>query len=199
MKKNLSKIKKNILIYGPPRCGKSTLAKLINKKFHYNIISLDLLINGFKNAYPDLGIVVKGNNILTGQNFYPFLYEYIKALDTPSEKHRSINYCIEGVYFDFNKLLPNLNKEDFIIIGLTYNNLNSEQLLNRLLTYDTKLDWSYSKNNEEYEIFSKRLIGINEKINTVLVNNNVKIFDTSINRNKALKQALKYIKKEIKR
>lgn len=38
---------KNIIIFGEPRCGKSTLANMIADKFHYQVIRVDALRDTF--------------------------------------------------------------------------------------------------------------------------------------------------------
>lgn len=47
---------KNIIIAGPGRNGKTTLAKRINEELNYFVISLDKLMTAFARAYPQLNV-----------------------------------------------------------------------------------------------------------------------------------------------
>ena len=47
---------KNIIIAGPSRAGKSTLARKINEELNYFVISVDKLVAVFQGAYPQLNI-----------------------------------------------------------------------------------------------------------------------------------------------
>jgi adenylate kinase family enzyme len=47
---------KNIIIAGPSRAGKSTLARKINEELNYYVISVDKLVAVFQGAYPQLNI-----------------------------------------------------------------------------------------------------------------------------------------------
>ena len=47
---------KNIIIVGPSRAGKTTLAKRINEELNYFVISLDKLVAVFGRAYPELDL-----------------------------------------------------------------------------------------------------------------------------------------------
>ena len=46
---------KNIIIIGPSRTGKSTLASLVCKKYNLSYISGDSIRNAFIKIYPELG------------------------------------------------------------------------------------------------------------------------------------------------
>jgi uridine kinase len=45
-------ILKNIIIAGPSRAGKSTLARKINEELNCFVVSLDKLVATFQGAYP---------------------------------------------------------------------------------------------------------------------------------------------------
>ena len=47
---------KNIIIAGPSRAGKTTLARKINEELNYFVISVDKLVATFQGAYPQLNI-----------------------------------------------------------------------------------------------------------------------------------------------
>ena len=59
---------KNIIIAGPSRAGKSTLARKINEELNYFVISLDKLVATFQGAYPQLDIRLNWNRRKTTDN-----------------------------------------------------------------------------------------------------------------------------------
>jgi adenylate kinase family enzyme len=66
---------KNIFIMGPGRAGKTTLSKMLNKKYGYSIISIDDIVSGFE-AYPKLQIHHDGDENDTAKRLVPFLLKY---------------------------------------------------------------------------------------------------------------------------
>ncbi len=52
---------KNIIIAGPSRAGKSTLARKINEELNYYVISVDKLVAVFQGVYPQLNIKLNWN------------------------------------------------------------------------------------------------------------------------------------------
>ena len=46
----------NIIIAGVPRAGKTTLSRLLSKKFGYQHISMDSVIAGFEKCFPETGV-----------------------------------------------------------------------------------------------------------------------------------------------
>lgn len=52
---------KDILIFGVPRAGKTTLAKLLAEKLeNYHVFSIDAIINAFGDIFPKLEINDRG-------------------------------------------------------------------------------------------------------------------------------------------
>lgn len=49
-------MKKHIIVAGVPRAGKSTLSAQISKRFPYQHISMDSIIAGFEQCFPDTGV-----------------------------------------------------------------------------------------------------------------------------------------------
>ena len=154
-------MKKNILIIGPSRVGKTSLAKLLNKNQGYSIISIDDIVSGLE-AYPELHIHHDGDALDTAKRLAPFLN---------NDKYR----------------------KKYEIIGLTFNDITDEELYNNIKKSDTEDDWTYWCDVEELKrnasYFIKKNLYFKEKFKEY----NIKTFDTSENREKELKKALKYI------
>ena len=122
---------KNVLIIGSARAGKTTLCNMLREKLNYQIISLDRYVNSFEDAYPSLGIHHAADEVNVSRNFAPFLIHYLKQYSNGYESAES--YAIEGTHIDMDLVMPNIDVEEFIIIGLTYNNLSSEQFYDNFL------------------------------------------------------------------
>ena len=50
-------MKNNIIIAGVPRAGKSTLSHIISQKYGYQHVSMDAIVAGFENVFPELEIL----------------------------------------------------------------------------------------------------------------------------------------------
>ena len=70
---------KNILIIGPGRAGKTTLAKMIHKKYGYSVIRIDDIVTAME-AFPSLGISWDGDAAKIATQMAPFLRIYLKEL-----------------------------------------------------------------------------------------------------------------------
>jgi len=68
---------KNIIIAGPSRAGKSTLARILNEELNYFINGLDKLVAAFGGAYPQLDIRLDWDREKTTNNIAPFLGHFL--------------------------------------------------------------------------------------------------------------------------
>ena len=71
-------MKKNILIIGPARVGKTTLSRKLNEQLKYSTVNLDDIISTFETAYPQLKIKHDGNDTKVATNFAPFVVQILK-------------------------------------------------------------------------------------------------------------------------
>ena len=183
---------KNVLIIGPGRAGKTTLSKMLNKKYGYSIISIDDIVSGFE-SYPELQIHHDGNENNTAKRLVPFLLNYLKELSEGNKFYDNCKFVIEGTHIDFEGLIPKINLDKYLLIGLTYNNITKEELYNIIRKYDTEDDWTYWCEDEELKGNTEYFIKRNRFFNDKFKEYNIKTFDTSKERDKVLKKALKYI------
>ena len=190
-------MEKNILIIGAARCGKTTLARKLNKKYGYSVISIDDIVSGLQ-AYPELNIHHDGETHITTKNLGPFLEKYFIELSEGSNFYGGVKFVIEGTHIDFEKLMPLLQsekyKEKYEIIGLTINNETAEDLYNNMKKYDTEDDWTYWVKDEDLMGDARYIIEKNKIFNEKFHEYNIKSYDTSHNREDVLNKIVADLK-----
>lgn len=187
---------KNILIIGPSRSGKTTLSRKINKELGYSIINLDDIICSFEASFPELGIMHDYNDIKVASRFAPFLNRYLKEISEGSNFYNGSKYVIEGVSIDFEKVIPLIDREKYLIIGLTYNENTSEKLYNDVKKNDTEDDWTYYCSDEELKGNTEYFIKSNKYFNDKFIEYKIDTYDVSKDREEILNLIVAIIKEE---
>ena len=203
---------KNIIIAGPGRAGKTTLAKKINEELNYFVISLDKLMTAFGKAYPQLDIRIAWNYEKATANIAPFLGHYLGMLssghgfadDLNLRKHavEGNRFVLEGGHFDFERITSILKmygteelKEKFILIGLVQNRKTADEFFGDLRKYDTEDEWTYGlDDNELRELISRDFIPSNKFMTDYLTKYGFTVYDTSSEREQVLNQIIEDIK-----
>jgi hypothetical protein len=206
---------KNIIIAGPSRAGKSTLAKKINEELNYFVISLDKLVATFQGAYPQLDIRLNWNRRKTTDNLAPFLGHFLGAFSSNHGVAYELNlqahavegnrFVLEGGYFNFEKILPILKlyeieelKDNFLLIGLVQNKKTADEFVNDFKKYDTEDDWTYGFNDDELREFATQdAIPFSQSMTDHLVEYGFTIYDTSTEREQVLDQIVEDIKSKL--
>lgn len=173
---------KNILIIGPSRSGKTTLSRKLSNEFGYSIINLDDIICSFEISFPELGIRHDYNDIKVASRFAPFLNRYLKELSEGPNFYNESKYVIEGVAIDFEKVMPSIDKEKYLIIGLIYNDISSEKLYNTIKKNDTEDDWTYYCSDEELKGNTDYFIKSNKYFNDKFIEYGIETYDVSVDR-----------------
>ena len=188
---------KNILIIGPARSGKTTLAKKLVKEKGYNLVSIDNLVSGFE-AFPQLNIRHDDNDIVTASNLAPFLINFFSEISEGNTFYDGIKYVIEGTHIDFEILMPFLQsekyREKYEIIGLTYNEITEQEMYESIKKYDTEDDWTYWCEDKELRGNIKYFLDRNIFFNNKFKEYNIKTYDTSFDREKVLKKIISSLK-----
>lgn len=107
-------MKKNILIVGAGRSGKTSLAKKITKEKGYSLISIDDLVSGLE-AYPELEIHHDGDASIAAKNLAPFLIKFLTELSEGNTFYDGIYSVIEGTHIDFEQLCHFYEAKNIVI------------------------------------------------------------------------------------
>lgn len=206
---------KNIIIAGPGRAGKTTLARKINEELNYFVISVDKLIATFQGAYPQLNIKLAWNRRKTTDNLAPFLGHFLGAFSSSHGVAYELNlrahavkgnrFVLEGGHFNFDKILPILKmyeieelKDNFFLIGLVQNKKTADEFVNDFKKYDTEDDWTYGFDDDELrEYASQDAIPSSRSMTDHLVKYGFTIYDTSTEREQVFNQIVEDIKSKL--
>ncbi len=206
---------KNIIIAGPGRSGKTTLAKKINEELDHFVISLDKLMTVFDRSYPQMDVRIAWDYNKATANAAPFIGHFLgmfsvsdgMADDLNLRKHavKGNRFVLEGGHFDFEKILPILDaygineiKDYFILIGLVQNKKTAEDFFLDLKKYDTEDEWTYGMDdNELKELISRDFIPSNQSMTGQLIKYGFTIYDTSTNREQVFDEIIEDIKSKM--
>ncbi len=183
-------MKKSIVIIGPPRCGKSTLAQMLVKELKgYSMISGDNFTASYVNSCRDFDINRFEIHIPRKQSFY-YLLECMQY-------ENSIDYIIESSHY-YEDIIEKY-KDYFLIIFLGYPQLNEQTLFEYIRKNDNENDWTYTQSDFKLERYCRAFVAENKEKEEIAKTHNYWFVDTSHNRDKVLKDTIKKIKKILKK
>ena len=205
---------KNIIIAGPSRAGKTTLAMKLNEELNYFVISLDKIVAMFGRAYPQLDIRLHWEFETMKENLAPFIGHFLGVFsdfrhveDDQELRARPIKgnrFVLEGTAFNFEIIssvmkmygIENLS-DHFTLIGLVQNNKTADEFVCDFKKYDTEDDWTYEWSEDELKDYVvSRAIPFNRKMADVLAKNGFTVYDTSIDREQILSQIINDVKSQ---
>ena len=201
---------KNIIIAGPGRAGKSTLANKINKELNYFAIGLDKLVATFGGAYPQLDIRLNWDYEKTRVNLAPFLGHFLGMFFSAdgrgllSYSHGAVEgnrFVLEGAYFKFEEILPILKiygieelKDNFLLIGLVQIKKTVDDFVNDFKKYDTYDDWTYGFDDNALKGLSEEAFQDSRYMSDYLTKYGFTVYDTSTEREQVFTQIIADIK-----
>ena len=204
---------KNIIIAGPPRAGKTTLARKLNEELNYFVVGVDKIAATFGRAYPQLDVRLNWDYDKTVANIAPFLGHFLGIFASghrfQDEQNLQVDFMkgnkfvLEGAYFDFEKISSILKmygieemKDHFSLIGLVQNKKTADEFFNDLKKYDTENDWTYGLDDEALRGISEDALPWSQKESDYLSKHGFTIYDTSTNREQVFAQIINDIKSE---
>lgn len=187
---------KNIAIFGSARSGKSTLSKMIVKKFpNYQIYVGDDIRGAFDDVFPALDINSRG-----GSGMIDAFPRYVSDLF-----HRSIkrnigvfNYIVETCDIKPEKAKELFERDDTIVLFLGVSNITIEKHFQDIRKYETKNDWTYDRTDDNLLKHCSYWIPESKKIKEECERLNLWYVDTSTNREEVLEKTLIEIEKIIR-
>lgn len=203
---------KSIIIVGPSRSGKTTLAKRLHEEFNYFVLSLDKLVATLHVAYPQLDIRLNWNRDKTTENIAPFIGHFLGLfssedgfageLNLRAHNVAGNNFVLEGGYFDFEKITTILKeygvgelRERFILIGLVQGEKSVDDYVGDFKKYDTQNDWTYNLSEDELRDYvTQDAIPSNHIMRDYLAKYDFTIYDTSVEREHVLDKIIEDIK-----
>ena len=204
---------KNIIIAGPARAGKSTLARKINEELNYFVIGLDKLAAVFGEAYPQLDIRLAWNREKTTDNIAPFLGHFLGIFSSADGRGllpyshgaaKGNRFVLEGGYFNFEKISPILKmygieelKDSFLLIGLALNKKTVEGFVSDFKKYDRPGDWTYGFSDEDLKKIAEDEMSFSRHMTEHLIKYGFTIYDTSSGREQVLGQIVEDVKSKL--
>ncbi|MCX4249019.1 MAG: hypothetical protein OSJ65_04585 [Bacilli bacterium] len=182
---------KNIIIIGPSRTGKSTLASLVCKKYNLSYISGDSIRNAFIKIYPELGYSPK--TTIDKIEFCQFIEKIIN--ENSIHLKRQIFYVIDSADISIDNAKGVF--KDSLIIGLGCKDAKPESMLEKIKENDTELEWTYGYSDKDLLELINSTIRKSKSLYDKCTLNNIPYFETSLDRYNAYNDVYKYIENEL--
>lgn len=187
--------KKSIAIFGSSRAGKSTLSKMIAKKFpNYHIIIGDDIRSAFGKVLPNTNINSQGG-IGMVDDFPRFLstlfYKNIKR--NKGEFH----YIVETCDMTPRKAKELFDNENTILLFVGQAKQTPQEHFDEIRKYETESDWTYHCSDEHMMKHSEEWVTTSKQYEKECKELGIWYVDTSSHRNEVLSDTLNKIEKII--
>jgi len=196
---------KNIIILGPSRAGKTTLAYRLNRELNYSVIPTDDIGIAFEEGMPQANINTAKDYKTSVANIASWLATYVSALAWRSNFYNGTKYVFDDGkgFFDFDQIVPiwevcepnkDYWKDQYLIIGLTCHNQTAEELFAKIRKHDTKDDWTSRSSDEELRAFIDENLDYSRSLHAKLEKYNPLMYDVSHSRNDVFDKIIRDIK-----
>lgn len=170
---------KNIIILGPSKSGKSTLAKkLFFLSGNHSILSLDYIRSGFKRVFPQLHINDR-DSALGGSGMKDDFPLFVKSL-LRNQFPETLFTIVEGDSIKFEKAVELFTSDDHIIVFIGRNKISEDELFNEIRKYDIPInEWTLKWDDDELKKQCKNYIKTSLENEKKCNENNIMYFDVS--------------------
>lgn len=189
-------MRKNVIIAGVPRAGKSTVCHELNNRDNYQHIEADTLTFAFQNSFPETEITHTDFWGLkeTSKPFSKFLSAWIKEIQASGTCNKLDYKVAIDLYHivpeDFEKYFP---KENCCIYFLGYPNISVEEKVKQIRQFDTKDDWTQKESEESLINRVKTYIEVSKWLQEECNKYELPFIDISYNREKVLDELVNKI------
>lgn len=185
--------RKHLIITGVPRAGKSTLARRVSRKFGYQHISMDSIIAGFEQCFPETGVDTNAPKsseeilVTISRKMAPFLRAMMSM-----DEYDELN---EPMVIDMYQLLPEdyekyIDKELCDILYLVTGDVTPEERFQIQKKFDTPQDYSYYLSDEERMEGCEYLVEQSKLFHSQCETYGLPCYETSRNREQVMEQIL---------
>ena len=198
---------KNILIFGPSRAGKTSLAKRLQDEFNLNIVNWDVVIHAFAQAFPQLEIN-HTNGDITDRNITPFIASYMCEMVRHAHYNTGSKFAADMTCYDFDTLFTLMEKclldmdddlhlhEEFIFVQLD-SSRTSEEIFRDVRRYDTEDDWTYYISDAELQKWCESQTIVDPQIDAKMDELNFLRYDVAQGRERVFDKIVSDIRKII--
>jgi len=189
-------MKNNIIIAGVPRAGKSTISRIISKKFGYQHVSMDSINAGFERVFPELGI-----NTYSDMSSLEILYNisgkiapFIKAMMDSGE----YDEFDRGMILDVYQLLPddyinNLSENNCDIFYFITSDVTPEERFLIQKKYDTENDYTFYYPDEQIREGCEYIVEQSLLMKEQCIKYGLPYFETASNRESVFAQFIELL------
>ncbi|MDR1071841.1 MAG: hypothetical protein LBL21_04320 [Rickettsiales bacterium] len=179
-------ISKSLLILGHPRSGKTTLGDMICDKYNLSFISIDALVQTFREILPELGMHHEAGK--SEAALAPFLFKYMDRI-----KHKSVyrQFIIEGCHIRPKTADRMMNKDKYRLVALGCPSLTPGQFAEAIKKNDKPYDWTSGKDDEELYQMAADYISEAKRTEAECAELGLTFIDTSFDREAKLNDFLR--------
>ena len=145
-------MKNNLIIAGVPRAGKSTVSRMLSKRFGFQHISMDSIIAGFEKCFPETGVnTYQGLSSLEtlcviSHKMAPFVRAMLDSGEYDESEPGMVLDMYQLLPEDYDKFIRGTNCE--IAYFITSDVTPEERFLIQK-KYDTEKDYTFYKSDDE--------------------------------------------------
>ena len=172
---------KNLLILGPSRCGKSTLAKLICEQYDCNSVNLNNIQEIFEKTFP--------NTEDYNKYLKQFMINYIEQLTDYKTFYSGRKTVIEcNVPFIYD-IIKNVDQDNTAIIGITYDNIDIDYFAQKI-KYSDNSDYLQFLSPDGLKSRLQEFVEESKEMNNIFNKLDINTYDVSNNRDEVFKEVL---------
>jgi len=172
---------KNLLILGPSRCGKSTLAKLICEQYDCNSVNLNNIQEIFEKTFP--------NTEDYNKYLKQFMINYIEQLTDYKTFYSGRKTVIECNVPFIEDIINNVNQDNTAIIGITYDNIDIDYFAQKI-KYSDNSDYLQFLSPDGLKSRLQEFVEESKEMNNIFNKLDINTYDVSNNRDEVFKEVL---------